>query len=57
MTRLNDGTACTLPDDEQEAFERAKDPYLAMGRLSLAVERLATGGDSVDEEDETRAGR
>jgi hypothetical protein len=55
IARLEDGTACRLPYDQQEAFERMRDPYLAMARLAMAVERIAVREDKLDQDDETRA--
>jgi len=55
IARLDDGTACRLPFDQHELFERVRDPYLAMARLSMAVERIAAREDRLDQDDETRA--
>ncbi len=57
LTRLNNGTACKLPYDEQEAFERVKDPYLAMDRLTRSLCRVVAMEERLDESAEARAER
>ncbi len=57
VKRLVDGTAGRLPYDEQEIFERVKDPYLAIERMARSVRRIVALEDRLDESAEARAAR
>jgi hypothetical protein len=54
---LADGVAGRLPEDEQAAFAKIRDPYLAFSRAERAVRRIAALEDRLDEDAETRAAR
>jgi hypothetical protein len=57
LVRLNDGTACRLPPDQQDVFDRIADPYLAANRVSHAYSRIVLLEQRVGESAETRAKR
>jgi len=57
MARLAEGTGCRLPYQEQEAFERIADPYLAANRMSEAYSRIVMLEMRVHEDAETKARR
>jgi hypothetical protein len=57
MARLAEGTGCRLPYQEQEAFERIADPYLAANRMSEAYSRIVMLEMRVHEDAETKAKR
>ncbi len=55
--RLNEGTACRLPPEQQADFARIKDPYLDFSRVALALRRIVAQQERLDEDAETRAAR
>jgi hypothetical protein len=55
--RLNEGTACRLPHEQQKLFDFHPDPYLAANRMSEAYCRIVVAEMRIQEDDDTRAKR